>query len=313
MRPPFVGAGLTAALVAALVAGTGVRDLRAQDIDPLCSEGSEDGVVGTAELPGGVRVSVRAATDPDAYAEDYCSIKVVGADGTVLWGASGFRAGVHPWNGRDVDGDGRPDAVLMVDTGGGNVCCQTFHVFRLSPAWTPLATLPYWPEFAHVDGEPPLVWHLKPFYHLGRCMACAPLIVLVDQWRGDRFGDVTPTQCAEIFAGESPWGDWPVKQFEEWAAPERLAAARRAPAGPLPDEASGVEDTRTAATALALQNLACGTPEAARRLVDAAWPPAAATERWERVREAFTDFTSRRPRAPAGSNAPARGGSRTPG
>lgn len=288
-------ARVVCALAATLVAGAFARDLAAQDMDPLCYGGSEGGLVGTVALPNGARVSVRAATDPDAYAEEYCSIDVVGADGAMLWRASGFGAGVHPWNGRDVDGDGRPDAVFMVDTGGGNRCCQTFHLFRLSPAWTPLATLGYWPEFTPVEGAPPLIWHLKPFYELGRCMACAPVIVLVDQWTGDRFGDVTPSQCAKIFAADGPWGDWLVKEYEAWTTPERLASARRAPDGPLPDEAYEVEETRTAATALALQHLACGRPEAARRFVDAAWPPAAAAERRERVRDAYADFTSRRP------------------
>ena len=286
-RCPRIGTVLVTVVTLGVAVCPGPAEVLAQSLDPWCSEASDPGTVGTVTLAGELRIELRAAGE-DAYPEEHCSVTVTDEAGIALWRAAGFRTAVYsPSDGveLDLDGDGTRDLLLMVDTGGGNRCCQTFHVFRIAP-WTEIARLDFFPILSEARSGPPLVWELVPFYGLGRDMADAPVMLRVHRWDAGELRDVTAEHCDMILADELPGGVRSTLDRTALAA-DRLAAAARG------DSTYEADETREAATSLALQYLACGQREEARRLVDAAWPAEAAAARWAEVASAASRTAAR--------------------
>ena len=77
-----------------------------------------------------------------ANPEQACEILVRDRKGRTLFSDRGFSAEIHPATGRDIDNDGRPDAVVGVDTGGANHCCWEYPVLSFNPTPRVLLRLP---------------------------------------------------------------------------------------------------------------------------------------------------------------------------
>lgn len=232
-------------------------------------------------LPAGYTLHLVRSSDPDIPDGSECLASVRNATGTEVWKATGFGAGVEPWTGHDVDNDGLPDAVVTVDTGGGNGCCWLVHVLRLTKRSIRVDTLDVATHFeAEGDGRT-VLWDIIPFYALGPDMADAPVVHLARRYQDGRLVDITATKCPAML-DDTAHGLGSLRS--EWAAatPELRAAARTGA-----DTAWTVQRTRVAVSTLALQQLACGEPQAGRGLVDSAWPRSEAATRWQELTAAW--------------------------
>ncbi|HUL70271.1 MAG TPA: DUF5655 domain-containing protein [Gemmatimonadales bacterium] len=255
--------------------------LRAQDPPPECDETSAPGARIQFQLPSGYRLELERTTDT-LDVEFICSATVRNPADSIVWKDSGFRTQQDEWTGKDLDGDGGPDAVIGVDTGGGNRCCWGFALIRFSPAFGVLARIDFFPFFAYDETGRVLIQQVVPFYDLGPDMASSPTIILVHQFRQGRLVNITQERCAKIL-GRTAAPRTILDLGPEWEeiTPERLAASRQAS---KPDY--DVEETRVAVTTIALQQLTCGQDSAAVQVVNAAWPAAEVSQEMAQLRKA---------------------------
>ena len=251
---------------------------------PACSYTDAPGTSTRTAWPNGVTVELRRSTEADAL-DDACTVRVTDTTGRVVLSRTGFNARVMPATGNDLDGDGTVDGVLSVDDGGGNRCCWNTIVITLSS-----------PPRLRIAIPEPLGWQLDPvrkrfvaeevlaFYQLGPDMASSPVALRLHQLGRDGFADVTRDYCDDLL---DPLGRGPFSRDDDRGllTPERLTASR-ADRG----DAFANESTRLAAISMALQYHVCGRSAQADRLLNAAFPAAAAAAMRARVDEAVVSY-----------------------
>ena len=275
-----------ATLVMTLAAGPPQRS------DSRCYYTDKPGTTRRLALPNGYRAEFVRAPD-STYAEEACTAVIRDAKDKEVWRATGFGAELSDWSGRDIDNDGTPDAVLAIDTGGGNKCCWGYHVFRLTPRFGVIANFEFVPFFDVDERGRTILLEIVPFYDMGPNMAESPTVTLVSQFRDSKLVDITIEQCTRILAdtahrlGSLAWD-------REKATPSALAASRRMTDVRL-DSTGDVSATRAAAASIALQHLACGKADDARRWISDAWPPAEAPEVFARMRDSWAKRAGKTP------------------
>jgi hypothetical protein len=244
--------------------------------DSTCYYSDKPHPARTFTLPGGYRAELRH-DDDSVTVEWRCSIAVRDARDSIVWGARGFNTSVGAWTGHDIDGDGQPDAVLGVDTGGGNRCCWAYFVLRLAPKFGVVAELSAYTRFEGDAQGRTIIRDLIPFYSLGPSMAQAPTVDLVRQFRSGTLKDITLEWCPRILADSTRGVGTPVN-----TTPARRSASRQAL-----EITYDVAETRNAVTSLVLQNLACERQADAARLVNETWPEGAAATRLAVLQKAW--------------------------
>lgn len=251
---------------------------------PACSYTDTAGTTTRTAWPNGVTVELRRSTD-DGALDDACSVRVTDATGRVVLSRTGFNARVMPATGNDLDGDGTVDGVLSVDDGGGNRCCWNTIVITLSP-----------PPRLRIAIPEPLGWQFDAvrkrfvaeevlaFYQLGPDMASSPVALRLHHLGRDGFTDVTRDYCDDLL---DPLGRGPFSRDDDRGllTPDRLTASRAGSGDAYANEA-----TRLAAISMALQYHVCGRPAQADRLLNAAFPAAAAGAMRARVDEAAVSY-----------------------
>ena len=251
---------------------------------PACYYTDTAGTVTRAAWPNGATVELRRSTD-DGALDDACSVRVTDASGRVVLSRTGFNARVMPATGNDLDGDGTVDGVLSVDDGGGNRCCWNTIVITLSP-----------PPRLRIAIPEPLGWQFDAvrkrfvaeevlaFYQLGPDMASSPVALRLHHLGRDGFTDVTRDYCDDLL---DPLGRGPFSRDDDRGllTPDRLTASRAGSGDAYANEA-----TRLAAISMALQYHVCGRPAQADRLLNAAFPAAAAGAMRARVDEAAVSY-----------------------
>ena len=262
--------------------------------DTHCYYSDEPGRTLSFSLPGAHRLHLLRSNDPNDVDGGECVVSVRDSIGAEVWHATGFGAGLEPWTGHDVDGDGLPDAVITVDTGGGNRCCWEVHVLRMTPDSVRVDTLDVSTSFVEDVEARTMLWDVVPFYGLGPDMADSPVVRLARQYRGGHLVEVTAEKCPGML-------DDTARDFSslrsEWdaATPELRAAARTGA-----DTAFAVQRTRLAVTSLALQHLACGAAQAGHHLVSDTWPPNEVAARWDTLVAAWAKVAGHYRRGDAG-------------
>jgi len=220
----------------------------------------------TKTLANGVVITVGPTKTIDP--EQACEVVVRDQYGRSVFSDRGFNTQIHPATGRDIDNDGRPDAVVGVDTGGGNRCCWEYPVISFNPSPHVLLKLPPAAfDFETLPGKT-LIWTTASFYDLGPDMADSPTVETVHEFRPSGFLDVTPDYCKRMLAGELR-GPGDLRGLLN-ALPLRSKQASRTDTGSSFDR----EQTRNAALSMALQQIYCGQIDAASQLVLEVWPAA---------------------------------------
>ena len=219
----------------------------------------------TRTLPRGYTLTIGPAADPDDI-ESGCLVEVRNAAGKLVFEGAGFNTRLHPESGRDVDGDGQPDVIVGVDSGGGNRCCWEYNVISLSPRVRVIARFAN-PGFVSDGSGRTVIRTTVPFYDLGPSMAQSPTLEIAEQFRSGRLVDITSEYCGSILAGTvRGQGDLSA----ELASLEgtRKADSKLASARPGFD----IETTRVSAITVALQLVYCDRPAEASRLIQEVWP-----------------------------------------
>jgi hypothetical protein len=214
-------------------------------------------------LWNGFRVRVAYAAEDAGGAE--CRVTLVAPAGDTVLSYVGFNAAVAGETGTDLDNDGSPDLLLMVDEGGGNRCCARYHA--VSFAGTPRVAWTLGPQAFEIDRTPSgtvvRVWHAS--YDLGPSMADAPVFQQVVRPSAGRLEDVTLRFCDELVHRDSAFS----RQAWEVLTPVRQARLRAD--GPVHGDFESLE-AHAAAYALLLQIAYCGRTDEADRFLAATWP-----------------------------------------
>jgi len=78
----------------------------------------------------GFSIKVKSIADPDDPDEMVCEAVVTSPVGKIVYEDSDQGMELDPITGRDINGDGQPDAVLVSYSGGAH-CCWTYHLISL--------------------------------------------------------------------------------------------------------------------------------------------------------------------------------------
>lgn len=278
--------GLAAAGVLLIVIALPTRHLAAhppglaQGPDSTCGGGTAPGTVLRLALPAHSTLELVRSTDSLDY-ENACAARVLDRTGKVVWHRSGFWAWLDGWTGHDVNGDGHPDAVVMVDVGGGNGCCRQYTILSLQATPRALDTLEFQPVFALDSLGRTVIYHTVSFYDLGPDMADAPWLKRAFRFRNGARANVTAEYCTEFLTDTTRREGYPLPLPH---TTPRARAASRTAVGKVPYK---FEKTRMAVMSLALQNLECGHRDAAERLVRETWPTAEADSVFARIDAAW--------------------------
>ena len=240
-----------------VAAATFFVSAQAAPVDMPCKADSRtvaNGVVLTVRSTGG--------TNP----EQACEILVRDRNGRTVFSDRGFNAEIHPVTGRDIDNDGRPDAVVGIDTGGRNGCCWEYPVLSFTPTPHVLLKLPPADfDFETLPGKT-LVWTTAAFYDMGPDKADSPTVETVHEFRRNGFIDVTAAYCERMLAGELR-GPGDLRGLLNALSLKSKQGSRMNTGSPFDRE-----QTRVAARSMALQHIYCGQVETASQLVLEVWP-----------------------------------------
>lgn len=258
--------------------------------DSTCRYSDRPGRTIRVALPGGYRAELKRDAS-DSTSEFRCSIAVRNARDSLAWAGRGFNTMVDAWTGRDIDGDGTPDAALGIDTGGGNRCCWGFTVLRLTPSFRVVGELGFNAIFSADTRGRTVIYELVPFYDLSPGMSDAPSIARVHQYRGATLTDVTREFCTRMLtdttnAVGSLRHDW-----------DRVTPASRAASRAATDTSKvtyEITQTRLAAMSLVMQHIVCGRDVEAARLANDTWPATQAAQVLERLRQRVSSAVSSR-------------------
>jgi hypothetical protein len=207
-----------------------------------------------------------------------CSAVIRNSAGVTVWQGQGFRTRLHGWTGRDVDGDGEGDVVLGVDTGGGQRCCWTYTLLKLSPAVQEIGVVSFLPYF---EPDPRGGTLIAQFISVPLdTVETVASVLRIHQVRGGRLSDVTQDRC------DLTLEDTLLRQrVIPWEQGHATAARRKTSRG-VSEISEEVDATREAVISMAVQEIMCGHAGEARRLVEDTWPQPEAAVWLRRVEEA---------------------------
>jgi len=219
-----------------------------------------------------------------ADVETACKIELRDSTGTSVFSGAGYQTELKMAEVRDLDNDGYPDVFIGVDTGGGNGCCWEYSLVSFQPQPHVVEKFTSFYNFDKDAAGATLIWEVVPFYELGRCTACAPVVYVASQFRSGKLIDVTDEYCLSLFnqdgANRSNLSNALRNLTPQMQVMSQSATART-------DE---IDDIREAASTLILQDLYCDRDQDASKLLQDVWPSAEQAQ----VRTRFIDQMSRR-------------------
>ena len=233
----------------------------------------------TKTISNGAVVTVRSVT-PNGLGQT-CEVTVRDRNGKVVFEDRGFNTSIDPATGRDIDNDGQPDAVVGIDTMGGTGNWE-YPIVSLSPPRVlvklPQATF----DFQTRPGKT-LIWTSATFDGFSQSAADAPSVATAHEFRPNGFIDVTSDYCKALLAGE-------LVGLGNLRGPLAVLSRQakvdsRTGAGRYEDR----EDTRVAATTVALQQIYCGQVDEASRLILEVWPASDQSRIRREIKAAISD------------------------
>jgi len=236
----------------------------------------------TRTLANGATITVRSIS-PNQL-QQTCEVSVRDRSGKTIFEDRGFNTRVDSATGRDIDNDGQPDAVVAVDTMGGTQGGWEYPIISFAPQPRVLMKLPPATFDFQTKVGRTLVWTLASFEGLGSYASDVAAVATIREFRPNGFIDVTRDYCKQVLSGEL---QGPGSLRAPLAALTREAKQQSRQDAGRPEDR---EDTRLAATTVALQQIYCEQFNDAARLILEVWP---ATEQ-TRIRKQIRDAVSAR-------------------
>lgn len=247
--------------------------------------------VSTSEVTGGGLVRVNGFTievkpspksGPDLPEESACHATIRSTAGKIIFEHYDWGIEIDPITGRDVNGDGQPDAVLSTFSGGAH-CCAAYYVISLGK--TPGLIREFGNRFnasfedLNKNGQVEILIREEAFDEgFGLDHAFSPFPLLIVHLKGAKFEDISATF-------------WPV--FEKEIAeirgklnPDRLREFLQS----NPTEISDDEDqlqTKSDVLMIALDYLYAGRTGEARQALAEMWPVASQRKTWDEMTNGY--------------------------
>lgn len=247
----------------------------------LCRQSTADGSALSKTLSNGAVVTVRSVAANSLG--QTCEVTVRDKNGKTVFDDYGFNAKIDPVTGHDIDNDGHPDAVVGVDTLGGRTGNWEFPVISFFPSPHILIKLPHAIFDSQTKPGKMLIWTPATFEGLNPSAADVTTVATVHEFRSNGFIDVTIDYCKPLLSGDlTGLGNLrgPLAVLTRQAKLDSRTEAGR------PEDQ---EDTRAAATTVALQQIYCGQFDDASRLVREVWPASEQSRVRRQMRDAIAD------------------------
>ena len=170
--------------------------------DISCRSGDEGNQPYKKKLWSGYEISLGPARNAEETGNP-CTAAIYNAAGKVVFRTNAFGVILdEDWTGEDFDGDGQPEVVFQVDTGGGAHCCWGYDVVSLFPKSHRLFTVgaggAVW---FHRDKSGRMeVWHRTPGPYQYTDTAERPYADQVFRIQEGKLVDSTPAFCSKILA-----------------------------------------------------------------------------------------------------------------
>jgi len=226
----------------------------------------------------GFTIEVKPIPDPNVSGNTLCQASVTGPEGKIVYSFDDWGAEIDRISGKDINGDGEPDVVLVSYSGGAH-CCWTYHIISLGKKPGLIR------EFENRDtasfedlkgnGQLEIVIRDGTFdFGFGLDHASSVFPVLIVQLQGSEFLDVSSDF-------------WPTYEKEIQQARENLTDGRIQEF--LHSEATGnvyeLEHERTKSSILLvfLDYLYGGKQDEAKKLLNKWWPLNSQEQTWSEI------------------------------
>jgi len=239
----------------------------------------EPGATGGGSVQAnGFTVEVKPIQDPDDPNYMTCRATVRSAEGKTVFEHTEWGIEIDPITGKDVNGDGYPDAVLVSFSGGAH-CCWTYHIVSLGKNPGLLAEFENRStaslEDLHGDGTVEILIRDGSFDEgFGLMHPFSPFPLLIVRLRGTKFEDVG-------------YKFWPV--YEKEIRKERNKLNGKSLRDFLQSNPTEIHDsldyldTQYRALAIALDYLYSGRTAEAHRVLGELWPAKFQQQAWEQM------------------------------
>jgi len=206
--------------------------------------------------------------------EALCFIDVVNGAGHKLFELNDFAIGLHDATGKDIDGDGKGDAVIEATTGGH--CCFQYAILSLTPPKI-LARIRNEREIAFEPGERGIVLHTQDgvFDFFGGFFATSPRADVFLRFEQGELRDVSTEHIDEY--------DRQIAEARQKLSQEEIERFHES--GPAPDK----PEIHAAVVTIVLEYLYSGRADQAWKEFDAMWPEKSR----ERFRKLIIDTRAR--------------------
>lgn len=254
-----------------------------------CFDYRKDNASYTKKLWDGYEISLGPSRNPDAV-EDKCTAAIYNGAGKVVFRTSGFSVVFdEEVTGKDFDGDGQPEVVFRMDSGGGMHCCWAYIVFSLSPRPHKLFEIDMQGrvDFEEDKDGKIVIWKRTAGPYGFTSMARTPFGEKVLRVRGGKLVDATPEFCGKILSEESE--DYQANQ--RWLTPDNLKKLESTGTGDWNNE-----EIVSALLSRALQHVFCRRFDEAMKDLDS-WPEAnrakMKTGFADAIRENYPEFAAK--------------------
>ncbi len=230
----------------------------------------------------GFAVEVRPTQDPDDPDFMTCHATVRSPQGKTVFEHNEWGIEIDPVTGRDVNGDGQPDAVLVSFSGGAH-CCWTYHIISLGKEPGLIREFENRSTASLKDlegnGQIEILIRDGEFdegFGLDHAFSAFPLLIV--RLNGTEFEDV----------GSKFW-----RVFEKEIQEKRTKLNRERLKEFLQSNPNEIHDdldylgTKSAIVLIVLDYLYAGRPQEARRALDELWPAAFQQQTWNEMLNGF--------------------------
>lgn len=229
-----------------------------------------------------IEVKPSPNSDPDLPEESACHATIRSSAGKIIFEHYDWGIEIDPITGKDVNGDGQPDAVLSTFSGGAH-CCSTYYVISLGK--TPGLIRQFGNRFnasfedLKKDGQVEILISEEAFDEgFGLDHAFSPFPQLIVRLKGAKFEDISATF-------------WPV--FEKEIAeirgklkPDSLREFLQSNPTEISDDEDQIQ-TKSDVLMIALDYLYAGRTGEARQALAEMWPVTSQRKTWDEMTNGY--------------------------